>query len=251
MWLCCGKVQVDAQTACWNGLISVAPNFDEKRLLDNLEFARLCSICRARNRAWQPHVRCMEPEALLWSVSENVYSTCLGPCSCSIQSERRNWKLSSKTFWFMSSIDSEIHRKRTVGFFSQQKIIYNWVIRFLTTHVVGDLLKVTQPRGWAEIVTLNEILLFVAKIFFQSEFLSFSKSTLLIIKNVSLLNFQFHCSDGTEHEHSHKHWRKRSRRQTSTQLRASSTVRVIAKPYERALQIEHKRTNSVLPKNRF
>ena len=69
---------------------------------------------------------------------------------------------------------------------------------------------------------------------------------------------RFYCSISnfavpTEHSLSmvSNRWKTRSRWQTTTQLRAHSTGRAVVKPYNGALQIEHKRANSGLPKNRF
>ena len=66
-----------------------------------------------------------------------------------------------------------------------------------------------------------------------------------------LINFQFRCSDGTEHEHGHKQVENTYSLTEHNTALAHSTGRAVVKPYKRALLIEHKRANSGLPKSRF
>ena len=93
-----GKDMWVYKSACRSHLISCLSNFDGKRRLMLTEFAGYWSICGAHwsgltvTRARYGASRCVV------FGREDVFSTCLGPCSCSVPLERWNWNWAVKPF---------------------------------------------------------------------------------------------------------------------------------------------------------
>ena len=116
--------------------------------------------------------------------------------------------------------------------------------RFLTTHVVGGSFKRSPIQGEGQKSWHSMKYYFLLWKYFPISFLyPFLNQRCSWSKRFHCSIFNFTVPTELSMGIVTNIWKTRSRWQTTTQLRASSTGRANAKPYERALQIEHKRKN--------